>query len=1095
MFHRRFAAAAGARLSRALTVLWLSVTVLLGLLAGVAQAELPKLVFYGNFGTGPVLADGVAVDQPSGDVYVASFASPSFTSFGHVDEFDAGGRLLSPPSSFGEGLDSGTAVNPTNRAIYVLNAATSEVDTYEAGSGQLLSSFPVPGSPTFLGLTVVQIAADSAGDVYVPVAPENEVLEYSPTGTLIRAFTGSGAGTLKEPIGVAVDSSGNVWVADTGDNRIEEFSSTGSPVGEIRSEGVSSVALDGRGDVFAIAKNNADFCGSVPPPCSHLVEYNSSGVQIADVGAGSFEGGAGFRPPMVAVSESSGRVYVSDGAKELVWIFGPPTTPAVSREFTAEVTASQARLGALVNPGGLETVYRFEYDSREYREGEGPHGQSIPTPEGTVGIGATARAVWAAASGLTPGTIYHYRVVATNALGTVVGPDRTFTTETVEQAACPNEQLREGFSARLPDCRAYELVTATTKTSVQFRGEGGRAASDGNAVSFQTHEPLPGAATGGNYYVASRSSAGWTLADMIPLESYTGVVCSSHSNEVPAYEENLLKAVVSDGFDTRASQPGATQEACNAEGLQVVSGEPVGYQNLLLRENNTGTYRLINAPPPGVTPGDAHFQGASSDLSHVVFTETAPLTPNAPPGGVEDLYEWDEGTLRIMTVLPNGTAVSGSLAQAENGASAISADGSHALFTSSGGLYMRIDGEHTVQVDESQGSSPSGGGSFQALSADGSKVLFLDEGKLTAGSTAEAGEPDLYECTLPEGASKCELTDLTVAQPGEHADVLRVSTLGSKNSSHVYFLAKGVLASNMREHLDAEGKPVVERAMRGEENLYLDHAGTITFIATLNGSDYGVGVVSPNGRWFAFGSHNNLTGYDNFQPNGVAAEEIFLYDATSNRLVCASCNPSGEAPVLGGGATLALSKVTPRYLANGGRLFFDTLDALVPSDTDGQTDVYEYEHGQPQLISGGTSSSESTFIDAGKGGDDVFFLSRQQLVPQDTEAEAQVIYDARADGGLPAISSPSACTTADNCRAPVSPQPSIYGPPSSQTLEGAGNLPPASKAKPKAKPRKKGKRNTCQRLRNKHRRAVCEAKHRKSKRKAKRNAKSHKGGK
>ena len=39
------------------------------------------------------------------------------------------------------------------------------------------------------------------------------------------------------------------------------------------------------------------------------------------------------------------------------------------------------------------------------------------------------------------------------------------------------------------------------------------------------------------------------------------------------------------------------------------SGEPVGYQNLLVRDNATGTYRLVNVPPPGVTPADAHFQG------------------------------------------------------------------------------------------------------------------------------------------------------------------------------------------------------------------------------------------------------------------------------------------------------------------------------------------------------------------------------------------------------------------------------------------------------------------------------------------------------
>ena len=147
-----------------------------------------------------------------------------------------------------------------------------------------------------------------------------------------------------------------------------------------------------------------------------------------------------------------------------------------------------------------------------------------------------------------------------------------------------------------------------------------------------------------------------------------------------------------------------------------MSGEPVGYENLLVRDNATGTYRLVNVTPPGVTPADAHFQAASADLSHVIFTETSPLAEGARYG-VENLYEWDEGALRLVSVLPDGTAVPGSLA-AKAGTpeheGVVSSDGSHVLFTYGGALYDRIDGQRTVQVDEQQGGSgPSGGGSLQ----------------------------------------------------------------------------------------------------------------------------------------------------------------------------------------------------------------------------------------------------------------------------------------------------------------------------------------------------------------------------------------------
>ena len=154
-----------------------------------------------------------------------------------------------------------------------------------------------------------------------------------------------------------------------------------------------------------------------------------------------------LKESMVAVDDASGRVYVTDGLKNTYGCTSRRLAPVIGQESAAEVGTSEAKLGVLVQPGGIQTTYRFEYDTREYKENEGPHGVSVPFPEGSAGEGFSARVVWASAKGLAPGTTYHYRAVATNALGTVVGPDQTFTTVTVAQAACPNEQARGGFSA------------------------------------------------------------------------------------------------------------------------------------------------------------------------------------------------------------------------------------------------------------------------------------------------------------------------------------------------------------------------------------------------------------------------------------------------------------------------------------------------------------------------------------------------------------------------------------------------------------------------------------------------------------------------
>ncbi len=1058
-----------------------AVCVLLVLCVGVAQAEPPKLISEGLFSTHEGgEASGVAVGG-SGDLFVSGLLGEGLGP-SSVVKLDPSGNLLSPPSPFGSAHYSGVAVNPTNGDVYVLGeegiSTPATIFVYDPNTGAPVSSFEVSSSRNFNGvLTDVQIVADSAGNVYVPNPLENEVLEYSPSGTLLKTFTGSGAGALKEPTGVAIDSSGNLWVA--GNDRIVELDTSGAPVEvdgkpvEIESEGTWSVALDGRGDVFSLVYNDADPCGELGQACLHLVEYSPEGRRLADVGAGSFgtlyEGATARFYSMVAVNEASGHVYVTDGLKQKIWVFGSPLAPVVDRELTAEVGVSEVKLGALVTSGGNQTSYRFEYGPT------GAYGSSTPFPEGSVGEGVGSHAVWASASGLAAGATYHYRVVATSELGTAYGPDQTFTTLTAEEAACPNEQLRGGFAGKLPECRAYELVTPPVKNSSQFDAEqrfaySSTAAADGEAVSLRAYEPQSGAPTAGERYVATRGAGGWMVEDIMPLESYDGVLCSEYQS-VYAYSEQFTKEVMLVGGGSHASTSGnAPQdpESCNPEGHQVVSGEPVGYENLLVRENATGAYQLVNVTPPGVTPADAHFQAASANLGRVIFTETSPLAEGARYG-VENLYEWDEGALRLVSVLPDGTTVPGSLPEEElgegkhaRGKGLVSSDGSRVLFTYGGALYDRIDGQRTVQVDEPQGGSgPGGGGSFKTATADGSKVFFLDESKLTPDSTAAAGEPDLYECALPEGASRCDLADLTVAAAGEHADVLRVTSLGGHDSSYVYFVAEGVLAFNTREFTNSEGKTVVEGAQAGKQNLYLWNGNKTTFIATgVQYSQFGIQQTSPDGRWLAFESKNSLTGYDDAALENEEAE-LFLYSAATGQLACASCNPTGEPAIEGDGVARRgetygeAYELTRHVLTDAGQVFFQTREALVPSDTNDQLDVYEYKAGHVYLISSGTSSFESNLEDVSESGDDVFFRSNQQLVQQDNQEGQIVIYDARVDGGFPELSSPPACTTADACRTPVAPQPSIYGAPASQTFSGVGNLaPPETKpqATPKAKP-------------------------------------------
>jgi hypothetical protein len=244
-------------------------------------------------------------------------------------------------------------------------------------------------------------------------------------------------------------------------------------------------------------------------------------------------------------------------------------------------------------------------------------------------------------------------------------------------------------------------------------------------------------------------------------------------------------------------------------------------------------------------------------------------------------------------------------------------------------------------------------------------------------------------------------------------------------------------------------------------------------------------------------SQHSLTGYDTRDAvTGRPDEEVYLYDASDGgRLVCASCNPTGARPagveyatidnglvggdrVWGGNQGIAanIPGWTPyelgralyqsRYLSDSGRLFFNSSDALVPQDVNGAEDVYEFEptgvgsctgasatfseasRGCVQLISSGASAEESAFMDASATGGDVFFLTAAKLTPADYDTSLDV-YDAHectsASPCLPVqAAQPPACVTGDACKPAPTPQPSIYGAPSSATFSGAGNVSAAS---------------------------------------------------
>jgi hypothetical protein len=695
---------------------------------------------------------------------------------------------------------------------------------------------------------------------------------------------------------------------------------------------------------------------------------------------------------------------------------------------------------------------------------------------------------------------------------------------------CPNQEFRTGYSATLPDCRAYELVSAPevqpffeTFGKVQnasfaaavIGAELGVTASQSSSSSgiafFSTFAPA-GSTTDGPYYLSSRGAGGWGTQNLIPPQSTeVGESCLPY---MVGWSANLERGVLADGFN-------GPSNTCGEDEPELVLGEPRGTQNLFLRDSTSGTYQLIDQRPPSGAAATALYQAGSSDLGVVVFSEKAKLTTEAPVPG-NDFYVWAGGTVdRLLTVLPNGQPTQGEIVNAAllgttNTTSptfvhAVAPDGSRIEFTAGGNLYSRLNpgapqsalngAEEcdestkacTVQIDSSETAEPSGGGIFAGASGkSGEVVYFSDANRLSSDSTASPGEPDLYEYDFRKPAGE-RLTDLTVDQTaGEHADVLGYVGTNETGSpgEYVYFVANGVLATNQNS--------VGANATPGAPNLYMAHDGTSSFIATLSAATDScdwenkctTARVSPNGRYLGFDSVEQLTGFNNvdaatFEPD----QEIFLYDGEAEGLACATCGnttPTGPASIRlpeGEFVFTPIPLYPQRNVSDNGQVFFDTQTPLAAAARNGLSNVYEYQAGQVNLLSSGTAESPSYFYDASSDGRDAYFVTAQALTPGGSSAELS-IYDAKVDGGLsaPPPMAPEPCS-GESCSGPqsIAPQPPVI---SSGSISGQGNLQPTV-SKPAAvrsltSAQKLAKAlKSCRAKRDKYKRSICEAQARK----------------
>jgi hypothetical protein len=607
------------------------------------------------------------------------------------------------------------------------------------------------------------------------------------------------------------------------------------------------------------------------------------------------------------------------------------------------------------------------------------------------------------------------------ALGALLGSSAS----AVAAEACPNETLRaENNSLKLPDCRAYEQVSPVNKEGV--RAMGGTVTSDGNHAIFLSDGAFAGAPRGGaNPYLGTRTSTGWRtnwLQPALPSFLTSSLIGFTVSTVSPDASSMLMQ-----GDPMTTAAPGG-----NGTG---------GNGNLYIRDAN-GNLTWVSPMEPGIPLAFTAAiiePAATSDLSHVVFPDSQRLLNGAAEGldaNASGLYEWTDGALRLVNVDSSGALVNpyGATLGAEgNKVNALSSDGERIYFSTPNDtfpqpppygtkrVYLRQSGQTTTEISATQCTEPSCEGPeqdavYQGASTDGSVAFFTSKAQLTNTATAGGG---LYRYDV--GSGKLTLLTPDATDPGGAEVILEIGN--SDDGSIVYFVAKGVLA---------------EGATAGDSNLYVYDANTSSthFIGTFpaDGTGRRVGEVTPSGHYLVFQTAGqNTPGYD-----AAGHAEIYRYDETTKAApTCLTCLPwgvpaSGDSTFQSGGTSTG-HNITD----DGSRVFFQSNVALVPGDSNGKIDVYEWHDGTLALISSGTDSADAWYQSATPSGSDVFFNSYERLVPEDTDEQMDV-YDARIDGGFPAPPGPPAGCTGAGCRSTAGGAPALTGV-GSTTFSGKGN--------------------------------------------------------
>jgi len=560
------------------------------------------------------------------------------------------------------------------------------------------------------------------------------------------------------------------------------------------------------------------------------------------------------------------------------------TTPGSPSGQDAAVTAvhsDRALLHGEVNPNGADTMVHFEYVDDEAFQQSGWTNAKVTSPNIDIGMSKHFQSPSQYVDGLIPGTVYHYRVVGENSMGSGTA-SATFTTFAFTPSfvdPCPNAHVRQQTGASLLlDCRAYELVSASEAGGYDVEsnlvpgqmpfGDYPNAENPPQVLYGVHNGGIPGSGyptnNGVDPYVATRTNSGWTT-------KYVGIPANNPYASGP-FSSTLAEADA--GLSTFAFGGPAICSPCFQDGS---TGNPIHLPNGELVQGMAGSIPQTAAKPAGFIG-----KSLSADGTRFVFGSTSKFEPDAEEGTIS-IYDrnLDSEETHVVSKLPSGANIPCLTNCSTDGIGEldISNDGSRILVgqlvSEEGGsrywhLFMNT-GDSTKTIDLAP--SATNGLLYDGMTNDGSKVFFSSEEHLTNEDTSHSGA-DIF---MWSEAGEKEGKPLTLISTGKEGAGNSNSCNPFANTVNVHWNTTGPAANcgdvavgggggvasgdGTIYFLSPELLDGVANGVGGAPNLYVARPGQPPhFIRTLESNANAPLPSSAHPYLHSFGSFSNAAG-------------------------------------------------------------------------------------------------------------------------------------------------------------------------------------------------------------------------------------------